>query len=590
MLVLKHGGRVVRQDAPGAEDMRKKDDGVVTRQNLPEATPFAYLLDELKDKPGAHLPSEPQVVAQLNALGTAMVDNIAPPGGNSAIPGIYTYWGQFIDHDLSANTDRDSSTSDITRPDLAPIPPADVAERLQNLRRPNLDLDSLYGDGPRFMNPQTSDAALYDGPRMRLGRNHVEGIPGVRIPSDDDLTRDLPRFGVMLDEGVITMNEVPAELRDEPTMRTRAMIADSRNDENLLVAQFHTAVLRFHNRVVDQVQANPQSFGVQGQLNDRKLFERAQQLTRFHYQWLVANDFLKTVAIPAVVDELLQSGPKHYKALPGNRLFMPIEHAVASFRFGHSMVRGGYDHNRNFGKPVPGQSRPPLAGFASFDLLFLFTGNGHQINPTDPTKSVANPFLGAPTLPFNWIIEFDRFSRKDDPDPTHFARKIDTRLVPPIMNMVKEGTGSGIQDDANRSLRELLRHLARRNLLRGYLLSVPTGQAAAAAMGVAPLNADELRKDNSLAVNTALEQGGFIPSTPLWFYILKEAEVRANGDTLGELGSRLTAETIIGLLVNDKASFMNVNGGWDPSKGVKLPNGDEIRSIRDFLSFTGVPA
>lgn len=590
MLVLKHGGRVVREGGPDTEELRKKGDAQVAKGRLPEPTPFGYLLDEVKDKPDAHLASTPEVVAHLNALGTAMVDNIAPPGANSPIPGIYTYWGQFIDHDLSANTDRDSTTSDITRPHLRPIPPAEVTQKLQNLRRPTLDLDSLYGDGPRFANPHSGDGALYDGPRMRLGKNHVEGIPGVRIPRDDDLRRDLPRIGTLLDEGVITIDDVPEALRGDPTMRTRAFIADARNDENLLVAQFHTAVLRFHNEVVDQIQANPRSFGIQGQPNDKKVFERAQELTRFHYQWLVAHDYLKTVAMPSVVDELLATGPKHYKPLPGNKLFLPLEHAVAAFRFGHSMIRGGYDHNRNFGKAAPGQTQQPLAGFASLQLLFLFTGNGHGVDPNDPTKSTANPFLGAPTLPFNWIIEFDRFTRKDDTDPTHFARKIDTRLVPPIMNMVKEGTGSGIQGEAERPIRELLRHLARRNLLRGYLLSIPTGQAAAAAMGVAALSADELRRDNSPEVNAALEQGGFLLKTPLWYYILKEAEVRADGNTLGELGSRIIGETIIGLMANDKGSFLNAKDGWNPSKGVKLPTGGEIRTIRDFLSFTGVPA
>jgi hypothetical protein len=106
--------------------------------------------------------------------------------------------------------------------------------------------------------------------------------------------------------------------------------------------------------------------------------------------------------------------------------------------------------------------------------------------------------------------------------------------------MVNEGTGSAIQDDANpanKALRQRLRGLAQRNLLRGYLLSIPTGQAVAAAMGVEPLSADELRQGNTDAVNMALEHGGFLQNTPLWFAILKEAEVRADGNSLGELGT-----------------------------------------------------
>ena len=74
---------------------------------------------------------------------------------------------------------------------------------------------------------------------------------------------------------------------------------------------------------------------------------------------------------------------------------MPLEHSVAAFRFGHSMVRSGYDHNRNFGKAVPGQSQPPLQPFASFDLLLLFTRNGFPLDPNDASKSRRNPSLGA---------------------------------------------------------------------------------------------------------------------------------------------------------------------------------------------------
>ena len=197
-------------------------------------------------------------------------------------------------------------------------------------------------------------------------------------------------------------------------------------------------------------------------------------------------------------------------------------------------------------------------------------------------------------LPFNWIIEWDRFANKADPDEAHFARKFDTRLVPPITQMVNEGTDPDIQDDVNKPLnkplRVLLRHLARRNLLRGYLLSIPTGQSVAAEMGVLALTQDELRRDNSDALNAALEQGGFLQNTPLWYYLLKEAEVRASGNSLGELGSRIVCETVIGLLRNDRNSFLNDRGGWDPSEGVKLDNGDPLVTIRDFLSFTGVPA
>jgi hypothetical protein len=253
------------------------------------------------------------------------------------------------------------------------------------------------------------------------------------------------------------------------------------------------------------------------------------------------------------------------------------------------MVRAGYDFNRDFGVRTDGQG----PGRASFEQLFEFTGNGHRIDPNDPTKSTPSFLGGFPALPFNWIIEWDRFSSKSDPNEGHFARKIDTRLAPPILNMVNEGTADGIQDDTNpqnKLLRQLLRSLAQRNLLRGYLLSIPTGQAVADEMKVPKLSEAELRQGNTDAVNAALEAGGFLQNTPLWFYILKEAEIRANGNSLGELGSRIVVETQIGLLRNDPSSYLNARGGWDPSKGVRLPNGDPIVTIRDFFAFADLAA
>lgn len=118
----------------------------------------------------------------------------------------------------------------------------------------------------------------------------------------------------------------------------------------------------------------------------------------------------------------------------------------------------------------------------------------------------------------------------------------------------------------------LLRSLAQRNLLRGYLSDA------------------ELRQGNTDAVNAALHNGGFLQNTPLWFYVLKEEEVRADGNSLGELGSRIVVETQIGIMRNDKNSYMNFQGGWDPSKGVKLPTNRQIRTIRDFLQFADLRA
>lgn len=109
----------------------------------------------------------------LKALGAAMVEDPPPTTdplestGNSLIPSIYTYWGQFIDYDLTANTDRDPTLSDITRDDLAPLTPATVASGLKHLREPALNVDSVYEDGD--LRPELSD-----GGRRLLRRHQPE--------------------------------------------------------------------------------------------------------------------------------------------------------------------------------------------------------------------------------------------------------------------------------------------------------------------------------------------------------------------------------------------------------------------------------
>ena len=605
MLNSKHGGHAIAADAPGAQDVAKTMGEPIVK-SPPQGTPFEYLLPELKEKPGSHLPGDPaKVTDDLRKLGAAMIDNAAAAATdpavklNSTIPAVYTYWGQFIDHDMTANTDRDSVVSDITKVPVKPVAPKDVVKKLRNLRRPTFDLDSLYGNGPGLdknfhkPDPGPADKGFYDGIRFREGKNDVSpGIPGIKIPPEEDLTRDLPRIGPLLDAGVITLDDLPADLRDQ-NGRTRPLIGDLRNDENLIVAQFHLAVLRFHNAVVDEFEADPAAFGVEHAGNAER-FEAARRLTRYHYQWLSINDYLRTVTLAGVVDKILVGGPQHYAPLPNGDLFAPLEYSVAAYRFGHTMVRGGYDHNRNFGAPAS-PDVTPVQRFAGFDDLFLFTGDGHLLDAADITKSTRRPFRGLKTLPFNWIIEWDRMTNKADPNEAHFARGIDTRLVPQILNMVNQGTAKAIQDDSNdknKPLRQLLRSLAQRNLLRGYLLSIPSGQAVAATMKVQPLSKSELRRGNTDALNLALQNGGFLDSTPLWYYILKEAEVRANGNSLGELGSRIVAETQIGIMRADPNSYLNDDAGeWDPSMGVPLKNGQgPIVTIRDFFAFAGIAA
>ena len=472
---VRHGGHITEDKSlPGVELAAKREDITLLKDAVagsamvetacaaaePEeilfVTPFDYLFLDLATDPAAHLPADnptkiAAIVAGLKALGDAMVEDSLAPGegplqstGNSTIPPVYTYWGQFIDHDLTANTDRDAEVSNITKQDLAPLPPAFVVRNLKNLRQPTVNLDSVYGDGPTFdpSNP-TQAGRMYHGIKLRVGKvaKNPDPLPGpgnppIRgepIPPERDDLRDLPRIGVLIGEGVVKEEDFPEKLRGQTNFKNLAFIADARNDENLIIAQFHTAVLRFHNAAVDWVKTNEPKDYRGYERSDSQLFERAQQLTRWHYQWLVVNDFLKTITVAGIADNILLGGPKHYAPRNGEP-YMPLEFSVAAYRFGHTMVRAAYDHNRNFGRPGN------VISSASFNLLFLFTGNGSP------------PFGGGTdVLPFNWIIEWDRFVDKGSLFPDHFARKIDTRLAPPLRNMVNQGNDPSLAPTLRRS-------------------------------------------------------------------------------------------------------------------------------------------
>ena len=559
----KHGG-IVKAASNVSEAVRTRAINV--------SQPFNYLFPALARASDSVLPADnpSSTIAQLKELGDAMADDNSP-GDDSSIAPVYTYLGQFIDHDVTVTIfDEAAGLPDITD-DFSPAIPDSVIAGVSNGRRAFLDLDCLYGDGPTFPGESPESEAqsigIFDGPKMAMGMITTDDgsgrIAGEFIPPVGDLKRDLPR------------NE-----NREP------IIGDQRNDENTIVAQLHTGFLRFHNALVDGLDsgsiAPPKlDFSTGARTNgyyddspggqpggcgnsptgDRALFEQASTLARRHYQWIVINDFLKKIGKPCVVDNIIKNGPSHYKPT-GPFPFMPFEHSVAAYRFGHSMVRHEYNFNRNF-NPTFGQPDSTAVFRSTFDQLFRFTGKGG--------------FGGSNTLPFNWVIEWDRLVDSS----SQAARKIDTRLASDLANMSNE-VGGPPESELPIDIQALLKHLAQRNLLRSYLFSVPTGQAMAATMGFTPLSADEMKSGNDAALNRLLENSGFLQRTPAWYYILKEAEVREQGNSLGELGTAIVVETFIGLLKADNNSILSEAAGWTPADGV------DVSTIAELLSFAGV--
>jgi hypothetical protein len=109
-----------------------------------------------------------------------------------------------------------------------------------------------------------------------------------------------------------------------------------------------------------------------------------------------------------------------------------------------------------------------------------------------------------------------------------------------------------------------------RTLLRGAQLKFPPGQVAANEFGEKRLTAAELLRPRGKTSDHGpiLERFGYVTETPLWYYILKESEVRRNGSYVGPVGSHIIAETIAGALRYDPDSYWNAqppDGSWPPT-------------------------
>jgi Animal haem peroxidase len=334
----------------------------------------------------------------------------------------------------------------------------------------------------------------------------------------------------------------PLDRQDLPrNQQGRALIGDPRNDENIIVSQLHLALIKFHDRVVDRVQRDT---GLSGPA----LFEESRRLVMWHYQWVVIRDFLPRIAGEAVVNDILKPDPVsglpvadlRFFTFPGEP-FMPVEFSVAAYRFGHSMIRPNYDLNEIVtGVPIFSRKENP-----------------------GPLEHLG----GFRRLPQAWTIDWTRFVKITSQRPQP-SRRINIRLARPLMKLP-----GGVNPGRN--------PLSVLNLRRGKALQLPSGQSVAQHMGQTPLGPDELELDRlrlRAAHRAVLQQ-----DTPLWFYVLKEAEKREQGRRLGPVGGRIVAEVLVGLLSADPNSWLSVEPGWTP-RGIPAKTAGEF-TLADLLDF-----
>lgn len=241
---------------------------------------------------------------------------------------------------------------------------------------------------------------------------------------------------------------------------------------------------------------------------------------------------------------------------------MPLEFAVAAYRLGHSMVRDAYQWNRVFNTGGPG-------GIATLVLLFTFTGVAGNFQPG---SDLDDPNFGTvDALPTNWIADFRRlydFSEADRPDLVvpegsgNVTKRIDTVLVDPLSRL-PAGTFGG----RGTEIPPIQRNLAFRNLTRANMVRLATGQQMAALLDATPLTAEQILEGNAGASLTGLseeQRAEVSANTPLWFYVLREAEF--NEGKLGAVGGRIVAEVFHRAMEGSRTSIVR-EPAWRPSLG-----------------------
>ena len=380
----------------------------------------------------------------LIELGLSMeVEDPADPSGNSReMPAGFTFLGQFVAHDITFDT-----TSALDRKN----DPAAI----KDFRTPGLDLDCVYGLGPEanpFLFDQRDKAKLLTG---------TENNP-------EDLQRN---------------------------RQDVALIGDPRNDVSLPTSQLHLLFLKFHNRVVDYLRD-------EGEVEEAEIFEEAERLTRWHYQWILIHEYIPRLTGPDIIADIRANGRQYYKF--ARHPYIPVEFTVAAFRFGHSQLRSVY-----------------------------------KLNEQCPKARIFSELGAFNEVPVEHVVDWRNFFEVDPGHPPQPGRKIDTKIALEMHDLpfVKD-------------LKPEMRSLSVRNLLRGKALGLPSGQNVARRLGVHPITRKEM---------------GLERSAPLWYYILKEAEMLHDGERLGEVGGRIVAEVFAGFLQSDEESYVVAEPKWTPT-------------------------
>ncbi|MFI5161379.1 MAG: heme peroxidase family protein [Sphingobacteriales bacterium] len=485
----------------------KRPHGTPSRglQNHPSSPAFEGVFGRLfRSLPGANFSNkalEDLAEKMLAGPDPATPEDQVDDEENPGIDAGYTYFGQFIDHDLTF----DPASS---------LQKQDDPNGLIDYRTPRFDLDNLYGRGP------DDQPYMYESDGIHL----IVG-PVLGGNDKDPNATGLPRNN---------------------SMPKRAIIGDPRNDENVIVSQMQAGFLRFHNFIADEMISE----------NRHTPFHRIQRVVRWHYQWLVLHDFLPTIVDQKLIDDILphlnskkkiQHDPPKlslytFKKYP----FIPVEFSVAAYRFGHSMVRPIYRLNLTLDRKTifSGVEDDSLNGFREFPPgwaidwdLFFNPGGAPLVGKNRIQKaykidtSIVNPLghlvkakevSGPPTNLADRNLKRGR--EFNLPSGQAVARYLGIDVIPDNLLRVGKANEDGENKDpktgkiANPLLTDLSPEFIDNAPLWYYILAEAQQQFA----------------NNN---------------TPI---------------KLGPVGGTIVAETFIGLLLGDQHSFLSQHADWEP--------------------------
>lgn len=281
-----------------------------------------------------------------------------------------------------------------------------------------------------------------------------------------------------------------------------AIIGDPRNDSHALMAQMHLAFVHAHNAFVDRKRAQHTPAD--------QVFEAAAAELRWHYQTIVLREFLPGLIGDELTRSLIAGDRRYYR--PSGNAYIPLEFADAAYRYGHGQIRHAY-----------------------------------RINAASEAMPIFPDLIGFRPIPPARRVEWRRLFDVPGQPPAERARRMDGTLVGALIALPVTLTGECEVEE--------LHSLAVRDLERGQHVGLPSGEAVARHLGVAPLTADEV----------GARAAGWRDETPLWYYVLRESAVRGGGDRLGPVGGRIVGEVLVGLLDLDPTSVRHAPADWQPT-------------------------